>query len=248
MADDDKKAKAEQINAALAKAELSRENHDGEQLDKLLKGIDALTKTCDALNKRMDAVEAGAPGDGKHVPRHVGKDADAADDGIPDPDNPGKSPTEPKRVVADSDRVQHILADSERKRDERAAIADAQANADMVCQSWSGSARPPMQGERLLDYRRRLLRPWMGYSKEFRDVEVNTLDEPLLTPIERRVFADAIAASDPSIAPEGQLRCTRRRDQTGREIYEYHGEPKSWMAAFAGQRRRVIGIKTTTSP
>jgi hypothetical protein len=105
-----------------------------------------------------------------------------------------------------------------------------------------------MQSEGLLAYRRRALRPWVKYSQEFSAVNVDELNEPLLTPIEQRIYNDAIAASsNPTIAPEGMLREVHRRDQTGREIVEFYGQPRDWMRQFAGNRRRVIAIRNTST-
>jgi hypothetical protein len=51
----------------------------------------------------------------------------------------------------------------------------------------------------------------------------------------------------PSVAPEGQLRMIRRRDDSGRLITEWAGNPKVWMAAFSGNVRRVTRFRTSPS-
>jgi hypothetical protein len=249
--------RAREIDEAIRVADAARKKDEeqqrergfpGEQLDKLLKGIDTITGSLADMGRRLDALEKSAPGDGKHLPRHVGKGEPNDDDGD-DGDVDAIARGEPKRVVADDDRRRDdIVADHAARQAEAVALSDAQYRAEQACASWGGSAPKPMQGERVLDYRRRCLRPWVKYSKEFGAVDVSTLDEPLLTPVEARVYADAIAASsDPAIAPAGMLRMIQRRDETGRTITEWMGEPRVWMQQWAGARRRVIGIRNVSS-
>ena len=89
----------------------------------------------------------------------------------------------------------------------------------------------------------------MKHSKQFASVNVDELCEPLITPIERSVFADAIAAShDNASVPPDFLREVSTTDATGRRITTFYGQPKTWMSQFSGQRRRLVGIRTTSQP
>jgi hypothetical protein len=265
----DKAAKAKQINEAIRAAGASQKEYEGQQLNKLLTaldgihgGIEELHKRHDDFAKRLSALEKRDDGS-SHLPTaggaHRGATVVDGDDHPPrgpfshDPDDDRdeieKAKGAPRRVVADSgDHVQRMIADSEARKREHNAIAEARWKADQVCTSWGLSAPYAMQGERLLDFRRRLLRPWMRYSSEFSKVDPDTLSEPLLSPVEARVFADATkAASDPNVADVGVLRMITRRDDTGRQYYEWAGQPRDWMAQFMGNRRRLVGIRNTTA-
>jgi hypothetical protein len=168
-------------------------------------------------------------------------------------DDHGKIPEvgEPRSTVADSaagpnDPNNAIFG---RGRKFQGDFYERQAAADTACRAWGAEARPPLHGEQLLDYRRRLLRPLMKYSTQFKDVDLDELREPLLTPIERSVFADAIKAStDNASAPEDYLREVTTTDATGRRITTFYGQPRTWINQFAGQRRRLVGIRTTSAP
>jgi hypothetical protein len=250
-----RKQQVELINSAMKAAGTGQQEFPGVQLDKVLKSLEAIHGMCDTLTKghaeikqRLDEVEKrGAPGDGKHLPMHRGATpVDDEDDRTEEERRRG----EPKRVVADADaeRGRDLMRDHLAREKERAGMADAQYKAEQACSAWGGSAAFPMSGETLLAFRRRLLRPWMKYSKEFGEVDVSTLDEPLLTPVENRVYQDAIAASsDPSIGFADQLREVRRKDQSGREMIEFYGEPRVWMQQFAGNRRRVLSFRNTST-
>ena len=152
-------------------------------------------------------------------------------------------PCKPAATVADSADPNDAIFGHGRKF--QGDFYDRQAAADTACRAWRAEARPPLHGEQLLDYRRRLLRPLMKFSTQFKDVDLDELREPLLTPIEKLVFADAIRAStDGSTLPEDTPREVVTVDRTGRHISSFYGQPKAWMKTFSGQRRRLIGIKT----
>jgi hypothetical protein len=38
-----------------------------------------------------------------------------------------------------------------------------------------------------------------------------------------------------------------KRDQSGRLITEFFGEPKTWMAMFTGNRRRALSFRNTST-
>jgi hypothetical protein len=215
-------------------------------LDKLLSAMDGLTKGMRSFQTRLDALEArGAePGAGKHLPIHDGHRGATV---VPDDHGKVSEPGEPKSVVADSDDPMNAIFGHSRKF--QPMFYEHQSMADTAWRAWSGAAPAPLFGEQLLNFRRRLLRPLMKHSKEFAAVDVDELNEPLITPIEKSVFADAIRASaDNSSVPDDYLREVITTDATGRRISTFYGQPRSWMNALAGQRRRLIGIRTTSNP
>jgi len=275
MDDDDKQKKVEraaELNDAIRKHDDAKKR-DGEQLDKLLDAMSGLTSGMRAFQSRLDALES------RHLPMHGASHRGVdpvprADGGSPSVgpysngpadasavvrgpfstgDDHGKvrEPGEPHPTVADSaaDPNDPNAAIFGRGRKFQPMFYSYQDQADQACRAWGAAALPPLHGEQLLDYRRRLLRPLMKHSKEFASVNVDELCEPLITPIERSVFADAIKAStDNASVPADYLREVVTTDSTGRRISSFYGMPKTWMAQFSGQRRRLIGIRTTTQP
>jgi hypothetical protein len=263
MSDEDKtKQRAAEIANAIRVADAKKADDDKKRqdeqrqqgnIDKLLSALDGLTSGMKDFSARLDALEAGhlkmqggthrgervvpsdddrgEPGDGKHLPKHPQYD-----------DDHGKvrEPGEPRSTVADSDD-DAIFG----RGGKQPLFWERQSAADTACRAWGAAAVPPLHGEQLLDYRRRLMRPLMKHSKEFAAVDLDELREPLLTPIEKSVFADAIRAShDNSSVPADYLREVTTTDHTGRRITNFYGMPKTWMREFSGQRRRLIGIKT----
>jgi len=111
-----------------------------------------------------------------------------------------------------------------------ASYGEAQARADAVFRLNGKQAPPPMVGEKLLDYRRRLLGTLQPSSKEWGKTDLKSLaDGDVFDNIERHIFADAeSAARDSSTIPGGTMRKIEKRDATGRTITEWHG---SWMAS-----------------
>jgi hypothetical protein len=262
-----KEQKAQAINAAIKAAGLSQQQHEGTQLDKLLKGIADIHGMCDTLvkghadlAKRIDDLERpGQPGDGKHLPMHGGKHRGATR--VPGDDEDNRSSedlkTKPKPVVADDGRA---VADGWRAHPDgdetdnalhghgskhEVLFTDAQCRADEVCNMWGRKSMPPMQSESLLSYRRRLLRPWVRYCEKFKDIDVDTLRGTLLDGVEKIVFADAVAAADTPAQGMGDVLIERtRKDDCGRIIREFHGQPRAWLSMWAGNRRRVVGFRT----
>jgi hypothetical protein len=256
----DKHAKAAELDAAIKDGAKRKADMEG-NIDKLLTALDGLTSSMSGFHERLTKIEQG--GSSGHLPMHGAShrgvdivpgdgEAQGGPGRSPISDDHGKprEPGEPKATVADSsDPNDPNNAIFGRGGKFQPMFYTYQDQADQACRAWGAEARPPLHGEQLLDYRRRLLRPLMKYSTQFKDVNVDELAEPLITPIEKSVFADAIKASaDNSSVPADYLREVVTTDATGRRISTFYGSPKTWMNQFAGQRRRLIGIRTTTQP
>jgi hypothetical protein len=113
--------------------------------------------------------------------------------------------------------------------EERSGFGEAQARADAVYRLTGREAPPPIAGERLFDFRRRLRAPLQSESPQFAKIDLCKTNADVLDAIEPVVFADAAAAArDPSKIPGGTMRKTESRDATGRTITEWHG---LWMAS-----------------
>jgi hypothetical protein len=267
MSDDDKQKKVEraaELNEAIRKHDDGKKRAS-EQLDRLLSSLDAVADGMKSFSTRLDTLESEhlrmrgsghrastvVPTDGGSPPRSPLSNG-PADSNAPvrspfstgDDHGKPREPGEPRPTVADSDD-DAIFG----RGHKQPLFWERQSAADQACRAWGAAAVPPLHGEQLLDYRRRLLRPLMKHSKEFAAVDLDELREPLLGPIEKSVFADAIRAStDASSVPEDYLREIITVDKTGRRISSFVGQPRAWMNAFACPRRRLIGIRNTSSP
>ena len=131
----------------------------------------------------------------------------------------------------------------------RTAFAEAQERAEKAYLAWGLGANAPLQGERLRDYRIRLLRPLLKHSKQFAKSSLESVtDAAAFDAVEQAVYADSISASSaPSSVPVGQLRMVTKRLSSGHTINEFVGEPQAWMDRFAANRRYVTRINTRWS-
>ncbi len=124
-------------------------------------------------------------------------------------------------------------------------FAAVQARADSVYSKLGKSAPRPMDGEKLGNYRRRLLVPLQGFCAPFKhtDLKVVAVDNASLEPVERAIYtAAADEAINPKSVPLGTLReITESRG--GHSYARFYGQPKAWMSAFMPPGRRVKAIE-----
>lgn len=275
MADEEKKTEEKKPDAVETKEVDKKSDADaGSKLDQILAKMDAMKADTDTkfadMSKRMDAF------DGKKADADKGeyeKKPDAKADAKAD-ENADKKPGEAKETKADEDGKNqedkkadavardtrdHELAARLAKVEARLplamtdaeldAMADAQSRADNVFQAFGNRAPRPMDGERLSSYQRRLATALKTHSVRWKDVDLKSFaDATAFKVVEEQIYADALdAAAKPVDIPAGKLRSIVRRDQTGREVTTFHGQPSSWMAEFAGRRRRLTGIRNSSA-
>jgi len=133
------------------------------------------------------------------------------------------------------------------KNDEdEAVMADCQAKADSVYSAFGKSASRPLSGESLTAYRKRMVRGLQAHSDEMKNVNINAIkDEAMLTVVEKRVYADAIAASRGTGAiAKGQLIELHKKDRAGRTITEFRGDMEAWLGDFKLPAYRVMKFNT----
>jgi hypothetical protein len=250
--------KAREIDGVL-KADRARRDAEADAGEKLDKAIAQL----DALSKRLDAMEAEPPGKGgEKEEEKLMSDAEGDDAGEI------KEPGKPRPVIADSARLdaverhyvepitdaratyyERLSARDRYDAQRRAALADAQTRADRVYAAHCDSAPRPMDGERVQDYRVRLVRKFKNMS-QFKDSDLSRLaetDPSTFKNVENSIYADALeAAKHPEMLGHGEeLREVVTTDATGRKISNFYGEPRSWMSQFSGPvRHRLVGINT----
>ena len=133
-----------------------------------------------------------------------------------------------------------------KKDDEEAVMADCQAKADSVYSAFGKSASRPLSGESLTAYRKRMVRGLQAHSDEMKNVNINAIkDEAMLTVVEKRVYADAIAASRGTGAiAKGQLIELHKKDRAGRTITEFRGDMEAWLGDFKLPAYRVMKFNT----
>lgn len=185
----------------------------------------------DAAVSKLDALLDALKGRKDHEGNERGDDPDGGEDG----DREGTG--EPEALA--KERAKALVADSRKDATStfanRAAFADAQSAAETIYSAFSQSAFPPMNGEGLFDYRKRLLRPLQQHSKEFANVDLARLDAATFAGIESRVYKDAmeVANNPAALCGPGQMRGVNRTDVGGRTRTEYYGDPRSWIDHFA---------------
>lgn len=130
---------------------------------------------------------------------------------------------------------------------DRAALASAQSRCDSVASLFGSSAPRPMAGEEVLNYRVRLANAFKGYSKNVKDIDLNELaasSPKAFANLEAEIYNDATAyASSPSSVPQCAMREIVKRDQSGREIREFVGDPGAWMNRFMSPPMKVVRFK-----
>ena len=120
-------------------------------------------------------------------------------------------------------------------------FANAQAKADRIAQAFGDSAPRWLDGERLPDYRRRLVSQFKEHSPTWKSADVPR-DEGVLRIAEAQIYADAAReASNPTTLGPGELVERTIIDQAGRRISRFHGDPGVWMDAFKYPTQQVIG-------
>ena len=121
----------------------------------------------------------------------------------------------------------------------------AQSKADAVAQAFGDAAPRWLEGERLSQYRARLLRPYQKYSPAWRDVPLPSFpSDKALDTVENQVFADAVKeAKQPTTLTlkPGELVERIVTDDTGRRIRKFYGDPEACWGPFKQQSRIVTG-------
>jgi hypothetical protein len=217
------------VQQTIGEATMADDKGGGTELDKMLAKLDDCMSKFDSgmekigdLHSRMDALERGA--------------RDEADD------EPGRQPGKAKQVVADRNKKRGD--DDDTKPGYVNAMGDAQAKADNAFSAWGERAPRWLQGESLMDFRRRLLGHHLRHSKRYAGSDLSTItDAQIFSNVEAQVYADSIEASTApeSIGP-GRLRAVSERTPAGHSVVRYYGDPAAWMDQFAGARRYVTKI------
>jgi hypothetical protein len=194
------------------------------------------------------------------------KDAAAAAKKDADEDEEEKKKREDRRDAAIADaadrnrKLEKQLADQSaeitrltalmkpRTDDEHAAFADTQARADAVFQGFGKAAPRPLEGETLINYRKRLATHLKPYSTVWKQVKFSQLPDEAFTIAEAQVYSDAaVAASNPVDLNDGELREVSRTDpRTGLKTIVFYGRD-SFVKGMGRPGRRVASFRTQSA-
>jgi hypothetical protein len=155
-----------------------------------------------------------------------------------------------RRQIADSaatiKRLEAML--KPRSDDEHAAFADTQARADAVYNGFGQRAPRPLDGENLLDYRKRLATKLKTHSNIWKAVKLSVLPEEAFGIAETQIYADATAAAvNPVDLEAGELRMVTKIDPaTGVRSNVFYGK-ESFVKSMGRPGRRVASFRTLAS-
>lgn len=120
------------------------------------------------------------------------------------------------------------------------AFGAVQSRFDEVFSALAMNTPRPMQGESLLNYRKRGVIELKKFSTTFKDAEINVAaaDEGIFTPVEKIILGEAMAmARSDATVPPGTLREVPEVLPGGHKGLKFYGNPADWMADFAPSLR-----------
>jgi hypothetical protein len=263
--DDDKKDDAATVKFGDdGELEIKHEPGGGEEKKKADRRKDSAKKDSKKADaKKADAKKADDDDDKKDdddddddkkkddaFPPKKAKDDDDDDDDKKDDAAKADSVNDLRRqIAAQSEQLRKLTAlVKPRTDDEHAAFADAQAKADAVFNGFGQRAPRPLEGEALLDYRRRLATKLKSYSPAWKSVKFSQLPEQAFEIAETQVYSDAVAAaSNPVDLNPGELREVTKIDpQTGVRTIVFYGK-ESFVKQMGRPGRRVASFRTLAS-
>jgi hypothetical protein len=238
--DDDKKKSDKKSDAATVKfgddGELEIKHEPGEKKGDKRAKKDSVKK--DAAKSKSDDDDR-CDDDDDDKKNDAKKDAAKAD-----------SVNDLRRQIADQSamikRLETLM--KPKSDDEHAAFADAQARADAVFNGFGQRAPRPLEGEALMDYRKRLATKLKSYSTIWKGVKFSQLPDEAFAVAEGQVYADATAAaSNPVDLGAGELRQVTKTDPTtGVRTIVFYGK-ESFVKSMGRPGRRVSSFRTLAS-
>jgi 8-oxo-dGTP pyrophosphatase MutT (NUDIX family) len=223
-------------------------------LNDIMTAISAMADSTSKLHARLDSVEKNMPAPTLNSASDAKKDAEEAEE--KEKADKARKDAEEEKVKADAKKdaddkeaEEKAKKDAMDKEDCKAdadpeMYADAQAKADSVYQLHSKSAPRPMDGEKLMAYRARLVRAMQPHSKTWAGANLAAIgDAVAFSHAEAAIYADAATASNFIGAASGDgLRAIRRVDpDTGHNVTTYAGRAGAWCADFKAPAQLADG-------
>lgn len=136
-----------------------------------------------------------------------------------------------------------MVAQYQKPLPEERLYVDEQARAHEALRPFNRHAPPPLQGEQLDQYERRLTYEVQKQAPRFKDYNLHDAKGDAYTLLKEQIYADARQeAVHPTQIPEGQLRQVTRYDAAGRPSYLFYGSPSAWLSEFSSPKKRVVSI------
>jgi hypothetical protein len=155
-----------------------------------------------------------------------------------------------RRLIADQSttiaRLQSLL--TPRSDEEHAAFAEAQAKADSIFMGFGERAPRPLEGEDLVDYRKRMATKLKKHSTSWKGVKLSQLPDSAFDIAENQIYSDAaVAAANPVDLEAGELREVAKVDpSTGIRTNVFYGK-ESFVKKLGRPGRRVASFRTLGS-
>jgi len=236
------------IMAEMGAEEKAKKDAEGDPMSKMMEMLTGLVSDVGEMKSKIAQLEAAEEHEAGEAAEEETETDGAAS--MPAPEmaaSGGEEAVEQPETVPDNaepsphlkemaDRLDAVeAAVKPREEEEEAKMADAQARADSAYHAHGKRAPAPMQGETLLAYRQRLAAGLQAHSDEVKDINIRSIkDSATLEFIEKRVYQDAATAANKAataVSP-GMLMKQVRKDETGRQITEYGGDPMACWRMF----------------
>jgi hypothetical protein len=121
----------------------------------------------------------------------------------------------------------------------------AQIKAQAAADRWSFDVERWTQNEKLTDYRLRLLKPFVKHSPEWRGANLREVARAgALDGVENQIYDSAIRAATSNGTFKNSLHAVKMRDQSGRDVTKYFGDPEACWGPFKLPARKVTGFNT----
>jgi hypothetical protein len=226
--------------------------------------LDALRGAYDAIGKRLDALgNDGKRGGRRHdddnspmttsearalmalLKRHLDESDGEGEEESDDAETESEETEDGE--AKDTDKPRQLASDSTKSEDK---LMEVQHRFDSVAMSWGMRAPPPMMGESLLSYRRRMARKFQQHSERFKNSDLRTIKPgPTFDAIEKEILECAErAARSNDDGGSGMLRELKRNDQSGRAISEFYGNVSADNGALAPFRLPRMRVKIEKPP
>jgi hypothetical protein len=125
-----------------------------------------------------------------------------------------------------------------------APFIEAQPLADTAAQSFGQRAPAPLTGESLSNYRVRLLSPYQPHSDTWKGSNLNkvAMEPHALAAAESQIYRDAQKVATRN-DPGTPLRAVTSRDEAGRMVTRFFGDPaEAWRPFMGAGVRYLIGV------
>jgi len=223
------------LSAFEARADAADKKADEDRKEEEKAKADAARCDAEEKEKKEKEEKAKADSDEKRKEEEKAK-ADADEKAKADADEASRK----TREEDDKDAMEVAKADEEK--------SEAQAKADSAYSSFGKRARPPMSGETVQAYRKRMIKGLQAYSDAYKGVNIDAItDDVLLGIAERQVYADAATfVNSGSDVPVGSLRPIKGRDSAGRETTRFVGDIGAFLAPFQIEAQQYAGRRDTT--